>query len=100
MIHNEANLSDLLENKKSIEAEIRTRVSDELRELDARRAVLLDILGGEERAVLKEKCSQPSPKVSIPKYQDPATGKTWSGKGKRPMWFDAARADDFLMAFP
>lgn len=36
-------------------------------------------------------------KPSVAKYRDPETGKTWSGKGKRPKWFDAARADDFLI---
>jgi DNA-binding protein H-NS len=25
-------------------------------------------------------------KPSAPKFRDPATGKTWSGKGKRPQW--------------
>jgi len=25
-------------------------------------------------------------------------GKTWSGKGKRPQWFDAGRTEDFLIA--
>lgn len=36
-----------------------------------------------------------------PKYMDPATGKTWNGIGKSPMWIRAAtkkgRRDDFLI---
>ncbi|WP_082550889.1 H-NS family nucleoid-associated regulatory protein [Pseudorhodoferax sp. Leaf265] len=27
---------------------------------------------------------------SVPKYRDPASGKTWTGNGKRPAWFVAA----------
>jgi DNA-binding protein H-NS len=25
-----------------------------------------------------------------PKYRNPATGETWTGRGKRPRWFNAA----------
>ncbi|WP_423391466.1 H-NS histone family protein [Burkholderia sp. LMG 21824] len=36
--------------------------------------------------------------TSIPKYRDPATGATWTGKGKPPAWIrDAANRDDFLI---
>lgn len=32
-----------------------------------------------------------------PKYRDPATGKTWSGRGRAPTWFDAARISEFTI---
>lgn len=40
--------------------------------------------------------------VVAPKYQDPATGKTWTGRGKQPTWLStlvtAGRTkDDFLI---
>lgn len=31
------------------------------------------------------------------KYRDPASGKTWSGRGVSPRWFDKSRAQDFAL---
>ena len=31
------------------------------------------------------------------KYRDPATGKTWTGRGRNPTWFDSNRESDFLI---
>jgi len=89
-------LDALIESRVSIEQEIRQRARAELAELDARRAVLLALLGNEPD-VPAEKPAK-APVVSFPKYRDPDSGKTWSGKGKRPLWFDAGRAKDFLIA--
>lgn len=34
----------------------------------------------------------------LPKYRDPATGKTWTGRGKPPKWIaDAANRDQYLI---
>jgi len=38
--------------------------------------------------------SQPA----TPKYQDPKTGKTWSGRGREPSWIKGKRRDRFLIA--
>ncbi len=38
---------------------------------------------GVNKASPKKAKKQPSP----PKYRDPASGKTWTGHGKRPGWF-------------
>ncbi|WP_316150629.1 H-NS histone family protein [Cupriavidus sp. BIC8F] len=43
------------------------------------------------KAVAKEKASLP------PKYQDPKTGATWSGRGRAPAWLGKNRAK-FLIA--
>lgn len=32
-----------------------------------------------------------------PKYRDPATGTTWTGRGRAPTWFDAARISEFTI---
>lgn len=29
------------------------------------------------------------------KYRDPVTGKTWSGRGRAPSWFDKSRPEAF-----
>lgn len=31
------------------------------------------------------------------KYKDQATGKTWSGKGRQPLWMAGKNRDDFLI---
>lgn len=32
-----------------------------------------------------------------PKYRDPVSGNTWSGKGKIPQWINGKNRDDFLI---
>lgn len=33
-----------------------------------------------------------------PKYRDPATGRTWTGRGKAPKWIDGKDRTSFLIA--
>ncbi|PAJ86138.1 H-NS family nucleoid-associated regulatory protein [Burkholderia ubonensis] len=35
---------------------------------------------------------------AAPKYQDPKTGKTWSGRGREPSWIKGKKRDRFLIA--
>ncbi|NRF71385.1 H-NS histone family protein [Aquincola sp. S2] len=40
-----------------------------------------------------------TPKVGVPKYADPASGKTWTGRGKPPAWIAGVQnRDAFLIA--
>ncbi|MDR1969630.1 MAG: H-NS histone family protein [Burkholderiaceae bacterium] len=32
-----------------------------------------------------------------PKYRDPATGQTWTGRGKAPRWIDGKDREQFLI---
>ncbi|MEY4975092.1 MAG: hypothetical protein RIQ97_287 [Pseudomonadota bacterium] len=32
------------------------------------------------------------------KYRDPATGKTWTGRGKAPKWIEGQNRDAFMIA--
>jgi len=32
-----------------------------------------------------------------PKYRDPSTGKTWTGRGKAPKWIEGKDRDQFLI---
>ena len=54
-----------------------------------------------KKALAKVGVKAPKP-VSVPKYMDPTTLKTWTGHGKPPSWITAAAAegkkDDFLIA--
>jgi len=90
-------LDQLLEIKASIDAEIKTRLQDELSALDQRRAELLALAGIETANIAPAKPAKETRIFAVAKYRDPDTGKTWSGKGKRPRWFAVDRADDFLI---
>ncbi len=91
-------LDQLLEIKASIDAEIKTRLQDELSALDQRRAELLALAGIETANIAPAKPAKETRIVAVAKYRDPDSGKLWSGKGKRPRWFDVNRADEFLLA--
>ncbi len=40
----------------------------------------------------------PRAKTSLsPKYRNPATGETWSGRGKAPKWIDQKNKEKFLI---
>ena len=59
-------------------------------------------LGGGKPAKTKAtrgtgKSSGPRGKVA-PKYRDPATGQTWTGRGKAPKWIDGKDRQAFAIA--
>ena len=69
-------------------------------------AVLTDIrakvleYGYTEREIFGSRRGRPrlSHSVSAAKYRDPATGATWSGRGRAPNWIrDAKNRDRFLI---
>ena len=47
-------------------------------------------------AVVGEASAQAVKKVA-PKYRDPATGKTWTGRGRAPTWLDGKDRAQFLI---
>lgn len=97
--HNQ--LSDLIARAKARQEELaKERVSklrDKIHQLVKAEGIALDeVLGGRGGRGGKARS-----KVK-PKYRNPATGETWSGRGKRPRWFAAALAagkkeKDFLI---
>lgn len=107
---------DYLSRKEKIESEIE-KLKEEARALQARhRAPALDAIlkamreydiEPEEVASAWRSATQPSRRTRShqpvpPKYRDPDTGQTWSGRGRTPRWLAAAEAqgqnrDDFLI---
>jgi DNA-binding protein H-NS len=69
------------------------RIKAEKHELDKRLAVLgrgMDVTGfADGSRSLGEKPRRKYPRV-LPKYRNPQTSETWSGRGKRPRWLVAA----------
>lgn len=49
-------------------------------------------------ATIPAQGKKPKGSVGAPKYRDPATGATWTGRGKPPLWIkDAADRTPFLI---
>jgi DNA-binding protein H-NS len=87
-------LDDLWSLHEKISAILSARIRAEKQELEKRLAVLdggTDIISqsGASRSLQNGKERRKYPRV-LPKYRNPQTSETWSGRGKRPLWLVAA----------
>jgi DNA-binding protein H-NS len=87
-------LDDLWSFHENISAILSTRIKAEKQELEKRLAVLNggnDIVSrsGASQSLQNGKARRKYPRV-LPKYLNPQTSETWSGRGKRPLWLVAA----------
>lgn len=84
---------DLWSIHEEIVAILSGRIEAEKRELEKRLAVLKRGMGGlvqsDDPRPPKGKPRRKYPQV-LPKYRNPQTAETWSGRGKRPRWLVAA----------
>ncbi|KVM93591.1 H-NS family nucleoid-associated regulatory protein [Burkholderia diffusa] len=66
----------------------------QIRELVDEYGITEDQIFGRKRAKTAAKPTA----VAEPKYQNPKTGETWSGRGRAPLWIrDAKNRDRFLI---
>ena len=86
-------VDDLWSLHEQISEILSARITSEKRELEKRLAVL-----GGGRDLFEKRDASPSdngkarrkyPRV-VPKYRNPLTSETWSGRGKQPRWLVAA----------
>lgn len=83
-------LDDLWSLHEKISGILSDRIKAEKYELEKRLAVLnrgIDVAGSSRP--LNQKPRRKYPRV-LPKYRNPQTSETWSGRGKRPRWLVAA----------
>ena len=86
-------LDDLWSLHEEISTILSTRIQAEKLELEKRLAVLnpgmnaIDEIGDTQAAIGKQRRKYPQ---VLPKYRNPKTSETWSGRGKRPRWLVAA----------
>lgn len=91
-------LAQLLAQKAALEAQIETTRKAENAEAIAKVKALIaehgltqqDIFGGAMRG------RKPTGTVAA-KYRDPATGATWTGRGKAPKWIDGKDRAQFAI---
>lgn len=97
-----ANLQQLLEQKAAIEKQIAEARQNEIKDAVARARAIIDqfgltaedLFGGKRSA--RKATGGGGGKVA-PKYRDPATGATWTGRGRTPKWMDGKNRDAFLI---
>lgn len=87
-------LEDLWSLHEDISAILSARIRAEKRELEKRLALLnrgMDVVeeSSDSRPRQTRKTRRKYPRV-LPKYFNPQTSETWSGRGKRPRWLVAA----------
>lgn len=88
-------LNDLLEQKRALDEQIEAIQKAEkataiasIQALMRDHGVSLRDLGGAKRRV----------SVGVAKYRDPATGATWTGRGRKPGWMHVEGAEAFMIA--
>lgn len=91
-------LSELLAQRAALEQQIldvqreeRANAIAQVRELMSRYGLTLADLGSRALATAPRKNG--SGARLVPKYRNPQTGQTWSGRGLKPRWLQAALAD-------
>lgn len=98
-----ATYKELIEQRNALEAQIAEARKVEIGEAIAKVRQLCadfdltekDIFGGMRAGT--NKSSRKGVAVA-PKYRDPATGATWTGRGKEPLWMAGGGREKFLIA--
>jgi DNA-binding protein H-NS len=98
---NMATLKELIAQKEALEKEISATREKEYRDAIAKVKSMVaefgltagDVFGAGRPA---RKPGKTGMKVA-PKYRDPASGKTWTGRGVAPAWIKDRNRDDFLI---
>ncbi len=85
-------IQDLLKQKEALEAQIAALKKEHREDAIAK---CLDIINDHDLTAehlfgKKMKAVKPA---GIAKYTDPTTGKTWTGRGRQPNWFKAAKPE-------
>jgi DNA-binding protein H-NS len=86
-------LDELWSLHERVSAVLSTRIKAEKYELEKRLAILSrGVDGVGETAETRSTNGKPRRKYPrvLPKYRNPQTSETWSGRGKRPRWLVAA----------
>jgi DNA-binding protein H-NS len=68
----------------------RSEALGKIRELMVAYSITPDELGAKRRV-------SSTIRPAVPKYRDPASGTTWSGRGKHPRWFDKSNPEHFAI---
>jgi len=87
---------DLLARQKELEAQIEAARKREMAEAVAKVRALVEKYQMEPDDIFSKSKGRVARKVP-PKYRDPISGKTWSGRGKPPRWIEGQDRERFLI---
>jgi DNA-binding protein H-NS len=92
---------DLLQQREALEQAISAARQREISEAVAKVRELVAEFGLMAQDIFPGRVSKtagkPTSKVAA-KYRDPATGQTWTGRGKAPKWIDGKDRAQFVIA--
>jgi DNA-binding protein H-NS len=96
---------ELLIQREALEQAIATAREQELaeatgkaRELVAEFGLTVQDIFPSGRSASKSSIKSAAGAKVAPKYRDPATGQTWTGRGKAPKWIDGQERSQYLIA--
>ena len=86
----------LLEKQKELETQIEAARKREMAEAVAQVRELVEKYQMQPDDIFAKSKGRVTRKVP-PKYRDPVSGKTWSGRGRAPKWIDGKDREEFLI---
>jgi DNA-binding protein H-NS len=93
-----ASYKELVAQRKKLEEQIEAAHAKEVAQVIAQvRQIIEDYGLTADDLGFKGKASRTKRPVA-PKYQDPKTGATWSGRGRPPTWISGKNFERFLIA--
>lgn len=97
-----SNLQDLLAQREALDRQIAETRKNEIREAIKTVQGLVAQFGLTQSDVFgsgrSEKLDKRAGRKVAPKYRDPATGKTWTGRGRAPTWLEGKDKQKYLIA--
>ncbi|MBR5950087.1 MAG: H-NS histone family protein [Actinomycetaceae bacterium] len=93
-------INDLLRQRQELEQRIKEARKSQIAEVVAEVRALIDKYDLTESDIFKGRGRgrRASTAKVPPKYKDPETGKTWTGRGKAPRWIEGKDRTQFLIA--
>lgn len=89
---------DLLAQRAELEQKIATARAAEVSDAVAKARRLIEEFGLTVNDVFATKKKKTGTTSSVePKYRDPATGQTWTGRGKPPLWIKDKDREQFAI---
>jgi DNA-binding protein H-NS len=93
---------DLLAQRETLERQITEARQRETADAIAKVRAIVDEFGLSAAEVFPSRKARGPAKSTgskvAPKYKNPATGQTWTGRGKTPKWLDGKDKSKFLIA--
>lgn len=93
-------LQEIAKQREEMESKVKLLRKEAIAEVQQ----LIDTFGLSASCFRFPNAASPAPRaIAAPKYRDPMTGKTWSGRGREPVWMRQAiesgkTKEDFLIA--